>query len=197
MATALSIAKEFVRLSLDGEEVYFLTPLALQNLLYHAQGWSLAVRRADLFDETIQAWKCGPVVRELWDVLPKRPVPITPEHVHDGDALGRDERAFVQAVWEAYGRHSPPALADMARREAPWLAARAGLPADAPSDNLIGNRVLWEHFERQAIPAPLAAYLRGFDELERKAAEELTAEPLDEKAFLASIVNPAPAGAGA
>ncbi len=65
MSTALSVARELVRLSFENAEPDPLTGPRLQKLLYYAQAWSLAARGCCLFPEPIQARRGGPVVRAV------------------------------------------------------------------------------------------------------------------------------------
>lgn len=51
----------------DDYEVYEgITHLKLQKLLYYAQGISLGMFGKPLFEENIEAWQHGPVVREVY-----------------------------------------------------------------------------------------------------------------------------------
>lgn len=45
-----------------------MSTMKLQRLVYFAQGWNLAFVGTPLFDEKIEAWASGPVVRELWEL---------------------------------------------------------------------------------------------------------------------------------
>ena len=52
----------------DTYEVYEgLTHLKLQKLLYYAQGICLSLSGRELFDEAIEAWDHGPVVKKVFD----------------------------------------------------------------------------------------------------------------------------------
>lgn len=51
----------------DDYEVYEgITHLKLQKLLYYAQGINLGLHGRPLFEERIEAWQHGPVVREVY-----------------------------------------------------------------------------------------------------------------------------------
>lgn len=53
----------------DDYEVYEgITHLKLQKLLYYAQGICLALYNKPLFEEKIEAWQHGPVVREVYGI---------------------------------------------------------------------------------------------------------------------------------
>ena len=49
------------------EDSMRVTHLKLQKLCYYAQGYSLALLSRPMFEEPIEAWEHGPVVRELYD----------------------------------------------------------------------------------------------------------------------------------
>jgi uncharacterized phage-associated protein len=50
-----------------------LTHLKIQKMLYFAQGWHLAYFDVPLFEDPIEAWKYGPVVRPVYRALNGRP----------------------------------------------------------------------------------------------------------------------------
>lgn len=52
-------------LGLAAAEGEALTPMKLQNLVYFAHGWSLAVHDSPLISEQVQAWNYGPVFPNL------------------------------------------------------------------------------------------------------------------------------------
>src|SRR5437868_3345513 len=43
-----------------------IDPMQMQKLVYFAHGWCLALKDAPLITERIEAWRYGPVVRELY-----------------------------------------------------------------------------------------------------------------------------------
>lgn len=48
-----------------------VTPMRLLKLLYVAHGYSLALNRQPLLDESIQAWQYGPIVPSVYDAVRK------------------------------------------------------------------------------------------------------------------------------
>ena len=112
-----------------------MTAMKLQKLVYYSQAWSLVWDEAPLFDEPIEAWANGPVVRSLynrhqgkfkvqeWNGEPKRLSPIQQE--------------TIEKVLEFYGHMSSQMLSDLTHQEAPWREARRGL---GPTDR--GERVI-------------------------------------------------------
>ncbi len=187
MTTALSVAKEFIRLSHAGDEPQPLTPLSVQKLLYYAQGWSLVIRDSDLFTEPIRAMKSGPVIRAVWKALPKDATALAGADAAGRLPLDEEEAAFVKAVWEVYGQYAPGRLTEMTRGERPWLDAWGDKPKGGPGHEPITGAALHDYFRRRPIPSRLAAHAGHLAELDRRAREEMAARPpLDEGAFLAS-----------
>lgn len=137
MSTALDVARYFIHLAspAEDEDADRLCPMRLQKLLYYAQGLHLAAAGVPLFADRIEAWQYGPVVRSLYPQFkPYSKGVIPPAEGCEPAGLSPRDRAFVRSVWDQYKGYSATALSRMTHREAPWVAARGGLPPDAPSD---------------------------------------------------------------
>ena len=95
MANVHDVAKFFIDLAQKREQQQrgdLVTNLRLQKLLYFAQGWSLARYGKPLFDAPIEAWKFGPVVREVYnEYSANRANGISSDARIDSDALTSDE----------------------------------------------------------------------------------------------------------
>lgn len=155
MAKAAAVAREFVRRArAEGDP---LVDRRLHALLYYAQGWSSVVRQQDLYPEDLRAGGDGPVVGGL--------IPL--EELTGPPGLPAGEAAFVGAVWDAYKRHSAIGLADMTRRESPWMAANGEITVD----------LLADFFAKQDMPAAIADYARAFQAEEAEAARRLAELP--------------------
>lgn len=98
--------------------------MKLQKLVYYSQAWSTVWDSQPLFQERIEAWDRGPVVRDLY--REHRRMPFI-ERVDRGDParLSDDQRATIRAVLDVYGRRSEWWLSELTHREPPWLEARA------------------------------------------------------------------------
>ena len=145
MAAAMDVARQFVRLAWDGEESEGLTHMRLQKLLYYAQGWHLAAFGRALFVGRIQAWKYGPVVKEVYPAFASTTQPITPQEAGE-PSLAEQDRAFVRTIWDEYKRFSAYGLRDMTHQEPPWLEARAGLAEGESCDREITHASLQSYF---------------------------------------------------
>lgn len=140
--TAEAVARYLVLLADAGDdgpasEPDCLTPLRLQKLLYYVQGWSLAVNGRPMFNDPIQAWKYGPVVRSVYDAFKGYGSGAIPANAGSSDGLSEEQRSLIDRVWEAYKPYSAIALANISHDEEPWKRARAGLSAGANSDAVI------------------------------------------------------------
>jgi uncharacterized phage-associated protein len=193
VSQVFSVAKEFVRLSVSGDEHDPLTNLRLQKLLYYAQAWSLVIRESELFSEEICAWRHGPVVPEVnqtGDAVP-------PESFADAPDLEAEEVAFVKSVWEAYNQYSALKLSRMTHEEMPWQKAWGGRPDDAAGNDPIRVEDLEEYFGKQAMPAPLAAYAHELRKREEEAIRKLLAiPPLDAGRLQAAATSYTPSARG-
>ncbi len=97
--------------------------MKLQKLVYYSLAWSLVWDDKPLFEETIEAWANGPVIRELYDAHRGQ---YSVSRIPDGDPdlLDRDQCETVDAVLRFYGEKSSQWLSDLTHMEAPWRDAR-------------------------------------------------------------------------
>jgi uncharacterized phage-associated protein len=174
MPSAFDVAYYLIRLAESGQESDPLTNLRLQKLLYYVQGWALAALRRPMFEERIEAWTNGPVVKKVCQHFKEygREL-ISPAQAPTPDGLGNEDRAFIEAVWEAYKRHSATALVSMTHEEGPWREARKGLGPEAHSDEEITHAALRQWFgpmvQSQLIPSlPVAQAYQAVAELDRQ-----------------------------
>ena len=114
------------------EKLGSASTMQLQKLLYYCQGWHLAWDGVPLFEDRMEAWANGPIVKSIRQKhrgrhLLRRPWP------EDGDAgrLDADEKESVEVVLSWYGDWTPSQLALATHRERPWLEARGDLPLGA------------------------------------------------------------------
>lgn len=107
------------------------TTMKLQKLVYYCQAWSLVWDEKPLFPEKIQAWACGPVVKELYNTHRGK---FTVFDIGKGSESNLDttEKATIDAALSAYGDKPAQWLADLTHMEQPWNDARGGY---RPGDN--------------------------------------------------------------
>lgn len=125
MANVFDVARYIFRLKGP------MTAMKLQKLVYYCQAWSLVWEEKPLFEEEIQAWASGPVVRDLYTY--HRGAYLIPDiKKGDVDNLIKEQRETIDAVLGAYGDKPAQWLADLTHMENPWNDAREGIE---PGDN--------------------------------------------------------------
>lgn len=148
MATALQAAKYLILLSGNDPEGEYMSPMRVQKLLYYAQGWSLALRNAPLFEERIQAWAWGPVVPKVYRAFKEYGRKGIPTEAIGNIRIPDDDRELLDAVWKEYKCFSAIRLSEMTHKEQPWKHARGKLPPESSSSREISNAVLKKYFQR-------------------------------------------------
>jgi uncharacterized phage-associated protein len=145
---ALDVAKYLIKLSSpdESEDNDRLCNLRLQKLLYYVQGWHLATFGKPLFPERIEAWRHGPVVRDVYHTFARFGFSIPPSEGSVPEGMGMKDKQFIERVWMRYRNCSATALRDMTHKEAPWLVTRGHLPPDARCDREIETSVMRDYF---------------------------------------------------
>lgn len=113
-----------------------MSTMKLQKLVYYSQAWSLVWDEKPLFEENIEAWANGPVVRELFDYH-RGMYEISQLPIGNPRLLEEEQKETVDAVLEYYGDRPAQWLIDLSHMEDPWIHTRKGLP---PLER--GNRVM-------------------------------------------------------
>lgn len=139
MPTSTDVAKYIL------DKQGFMSTMKLQKLVYYSQAWSLVWDGEPLFQERIEAWRDGPVVRELWNAHRGKFVLDTIEF-SDADALGEDQRATVDQVLASYGTLDGATLSRMTHEERPWIEARGETPEGDACENEITHESLVAYY---------------------------------------------------
>lgn len=113
-----------------------MTAMKMQKLVYYAQAWTLAREGKPLFDEPIEAWVNGPVVRDLYDVH-RGQFSLSSWPTGDATAMSGTQRAIVDEVLNTYGERTATWLSQLTHSEDPWRNARRGVPDNVRSAAII------------------------------------------------------------
>lgn len=121
-------------LALAEKEGVVIDPITLQKILFYCQCWSLhdGIR---LFDDPVEAWKHGPVVRSVWKAFSGS------TKIHPADSprfyeLAPDQMDLIFGVWETLKNTHGTALSRKTHEpDTAWRKARGGLPDTADSNN--------------------------------------------------------------
>ncbi len=123
-----------------------ITTMKLQKLVYYCQAWSLVWDEKPLFEEPIEAWANGPVVRQLYEAHRGR-FDLVPDDLYGNpDAFDDDQKATIDSVLNYYADKSTQWLIDLTHMEEPWRTAREGLPETARSNNVISPISMAEYY---------------------------------------------------
>lgn len=131
---------------LSGEGI---TNLDVQNILYFAQGWHLAIKGERLFQEELRAWVHGPVVPEVYFRLAqyeRDPIPVT--EVRGDPVLDLPEavRTFLDQIWTKYSAYRTGKLVELTHEQAPWKNARGDIEARQKSETPLSTSDMMEFF---------------------------------------------------
>lgn len=124
-----------------------LTAMKLQKLVYYSQAWSIVWDDDALFSEEIEAWKNGPVVRELWEAHRGK---FRVEGIASGAvaALTGDQIDTIDEVLNFYGDKSAQWLSDLTHLEEPWKLAYA-----KGENSVISKEALAEYYSSIEPPS--------------------------------------------
>ncbi len=143
--SCLSVAK-YILVKAE-EQSRMLTPMKLIKLVYMAHGWMLGLYGRPLFRENAEAWKYGPVIRELYrevkqyrnnSIPPSRFKPVGIDLNFD-----EDEKSVMDQTVSVYGRYSAIHLSMMTHAKGtPWDIVYN----EIGHDFVIPNDLIEEHY---------------------------------------------------
>ena len=121
------------------------TAMKLQKLVYYCQAWSLVWDEKPLFQEKIEAWANGPVVRKLFEAHRGQ---FVVEKFRSGnpDKLNETEKETIDAVLDYYRDKSSQWLSDLTHNEEPWKRTRGGLHEDERGHREITHDNMEEYY---------------------------------------------------
>jgi len=123
---------------------YEITPLALQKLLYYAQGFYYALRGNYLFTEDCEAWVHGPVYTEIYPrYKPFGYDPIKSECIYK---LSEEKISLLDGILKAFACYNGKILEKFTHSEVPWNKARIGKSDNESSNEIISKSSIAEYF---------------------------------------------------
>ncbi len=127
-----------------------ITPLALQKILYYAQGFYKAFFGKFLFEEDCQAWVHGPVFIDIYEKYKDfKSANIMIDIDYDiEDIIVDEKKEILDAVIKYFGYYNGKALEKMSHYETPWINARKGLLPTENSNNIISKEDIKDYFEK-------------------------------------------------
>lgn len=147
---AATIANYFLdKASKEGRAV---TPMQLIKLVYIAHGWALGYTGEPLLDETVQAWKYGPVIKSLYDSVKRYGSGAVSEPIRvwgqASSAVGEDIAPLLDSVWKNYSPFSGVQLSAMTHlADTPWWKAWHDLDGKSQYFAEIPNDLIERHYK--------------------------------------------------
>lgn len=123
-----------------------MTHLALQKLLYIAQGWNKALNHEWLFNNECEAWIHGAVYRDVYEKFKKykyNPLPVVQKDI----ILESNERRVLEAVFEKYFKvYTAPTLETICHLETPYVETRNGVKPEERCERIISKDCIAKYY---------------------------------------------------
>ena len=118
--TALAVADKLIRLSIDDENL--ITPMQAQKLTYFCHAWMLGLGYGPLFQDAVESWQYGPVIRALYHALKHNGANVIREPLlREPEQFSQAQDGIINAVWQRYGHIDGLELSRMTHAEgSPW-----------------------------------------------------------------------------
>lgn len=120
--SSIDIAKWFILNNSDTNSESWDSKIKLQKLLFYSQAMHLAVTDQPLFTERIEAWKFGPVVREVYNQVERNSLITMVSYFGDrvDSKVNPEVIQMLKTVNFIYGQKSSYELVDLTHAEEPW-----------------------------------------------------------------------------
>ncbi|EPI50799.1 MULTISPECIES: Panacea domain-containing protein [Gardnerella] len=138
----------------------------LELLTYYCQAQYLSTTSLQLFPNSFQAWKNGPVCLELFNICY-----LTQDEVSENNIIfspielyktfNRSQLRVVYAVCEALKDYTTQDLAARARSELPWVDARRGVDTDNACDTELSHKIIHDYYAKNPVIAEGRANTRS------------------------------------
>ena len=136
------------------EKKGIMSTMKLQKLIYYSQAWSMVWDEKPLFEEDIEAWANGPVVRDLFYYYRGR-YQIETVEIGNPRLLDQEQQNTVDAVLDYYGDKSAQWLIELTHFEDPWILAREGLPPLERGDKVIPLDAMADYYSSLPVEEDL------------------------------------------
>lgn len=138
----------------------------LELLTYYCQAQYLSTTSLQLFPNSFQAWKDGPVCLELFNICY-----LTQDEVSENNIIfspielyksfNCSQLRVVYAVCEALKDYTTQDLAARARSELPWVDARRGIDTNNACDTELSYKIIHDYYAKNPVIADGRANTRS------------------------------------
>lgn len=165
----------------------------LQKMLFYAQAMHLAVHGESLFDEEVEAWPNGPVIREVYSYKKYNYIEETKE-----SDLSKPVLQVLNVVNSVYGTLTGEELIETTHTEDPWLSRKDEI---TPKNNpIIPNKEikayysplkdLYEDFKNYDFASEILESIGGNNFTYNEKDTKLTDQDVEELFKLSQNINP-------
>ncbi len=149
MTSAIDVAKFILCIANANGDL--ITHLKLQKLLYYAQAWHMVnFDGKKLFDDDIQAWQFGPVIKSIYDNFRdfgRNPIILSDEDCEDY-SLTEIQKTYITEFCEEFLRYSATELVGMTHNEEPWKKAY-----ELGNNTIIDTNLMFNFYKKMASEA--------------------------------------------
>lgn len=133
------------------KEIGTISAIKLEKLVYYCQVWYLIEYEGEaLFEEPIEAWINGPVVRSLYNDHRKQDF-VSFLSKGNIDNLSNEQKNLIKKVLKYYKDKSILWLITHTHQEQPWLIARKGFRDSERCENIITIDDIYSFYKDKKI----------------------------------------------
>jgi len=120
MHSSIEIANKLIEIAKKNKKT--LTPMQLIKLVFLCHGWMLGLYRRHLINDSIEAWKYGPVIPNLYQKIKQfRSNPVTTISYNNKYDFDEDELDIINQVYNIYGNYNGIQLSVLTHeKDSPW-----------------------------------------------------------------------------
>ncbi|MDY3205918.1 MAG: DUF4065 domain-containing protein [Arcobacter sp.] len=145
--SVFDIADFFIRIAsqkmIDDNLSEGITHLKLQKILYFAQAVYLSIYNKALFNEEIQSWQYGPVIKEVYSKYSRKGNSTITTSNFEYKIDDKKIAEFLKSVWELFGKYSAYELINITHNHAPWKESYV----KGCKDIIIEKKVLRDYYK--------------------------------------------------
>lgn len=155
MESSLAIANYFIQKSID--DCLPVTPMKLLKLAYISHGWHLGLTGKPLISDSIQAWKYGPVINNIYQYFKKYGDSAVTEKAYFQTSTGAfspyslndlNLNHFLDKIWEVYKNFSGLELSALTHQQnTPWDIIWNQFEGSTFQGALIPNNIIESHYK--------------------------------------------------
>lgn len=165
-STAAAVANEFLALGILEPNFPPIDQMKLQKLLFYAHAWNLAFTGLPLFQEDIEAWPWGPVVKDVYyqtrcfgrgpiggkisEIRQTGDGPTEVTFVEPAGVSTPALKTFIRSVWDTHKMFSGIQLSNSTHAAGePWTIIKERYGGNLEHKPLIPNEVIESVFKKK------------------------------------------------